>query len=346
MAMEWVFFSDTHLGKLKKLFPENHHALAMKEFRKPLDYAVKNGIKTVIHGGDIFDHPNIEHKYSRALIKLFLDYKELDIYLIMGNHDFEDNENNSLHLIILCSELGILPNVTVIQELSTIKLEGIPFRFMPFPHTKFSNKKVVNIAHTEVAGVVRDNNMVIRNGIEITNTDSANFIGHIHKQQKVTDNTWFVGGLTQTNFGEQGSKGWYHVETKTVKERIKHSVKFVKNSCAFELVNLKITVSDDFALIEKDPMKLYKLNLSDGIEVPPSLTLKNPNVVSVVGFKGGEELALFNKELPKEMYEGSDVLEEIGSDPIWGLLQFLKNEGLKKSQRKRAIELVESLVKL
>ncbi|MCX6822123.1 MAG: metallophosphoesterase, partial [Candidatus Aenigmarchaeota archaeon] len=261
MAMEWVFFSDTHLGKLKKLFPENHHALAMKEFRKPLDYAVKNGIKTVIHGGDIFDAPHIEHKYSRALIKLFLEYKELDIYLIMGNHDFEDNENNSLHLIILCSELGILPNVTVIQELSKIKLEGIYFRFMPFPHTKFSNKKVVNIAHTEVVGVSRDNNMVIRSGIEITNTDSANFIGHIHLQQKVNNNTWFVGGLTQTNFGEQGAKGWYHVETKTVKERIKHSVKFIKNSCAFQLINLKINVSDDFALIEKDPMKLYKLSL-------------------------------------------------------------------------------------
>jgi DNA repair exonuclease SbcCD nuclease subunit len=345
-ALEWIFFSDTHLGKLKKLFPENHHSLAMKEFRKPLEYAVKNGIKTVVHGGDVFDTPSIDHKYSKALIKLFLEFKQLEIYIILGNHDVEDIENNSLHLITLCSELGILPNVTIIQERSTLKLDGVPFHFMPFPRTKFSSKKVVNVAHTEVVGVSRDNNMIIRHGIEVDNKDSSNFVGHIHKQQKVNNNTWFVGGLHQTNFGEQGAKGWYHVESMVRKERLKSKVKFIKNPCAFELINLEISVQEDFAKIEKDPLKLYKLHLSDGVSVPAKLSMKSPNVISIVGFKGGEELSLFNKELPSEMYDGSDVLDEIGSDPIWGLLEFLKKEGLKKVQRKRAIQLVESLVKI
>jgi DNA repair exonuclease SbcCD nuclease subunit len=343
---DWIFFSDTHLGKLKKLFPEDHLALALTEFRKPFEYAVKNGVKIVIHGGDVFDQPVIDHKYSKALIKLLMDYKQLKIYLLEGNHDFEDAENNSLHLLQLCCELGILPHVRIIQEKTLLKLEGIDFNFMPFPFVKFSKKPVINIAHTEVVGVRRDNNQLIRKGIELTNSSSLNFVGHIHKEQKVNEYTWFVGSLHQTNFGEQGAKGWYHVEVR-FKTQLRAKVKFIKNNCAFQLLNLPITVQEDFTRIEKDAMTLYKLHLADGLSVPPKLTMKCPNVVSVVGFKGGEELALYSKQLPEEMYDGSSaILEEVGSDPVWGLLEFLKKEGLKKIQRKRALELVNSLLKI
>jgi DNA repair exonuclease SbcCD nuclease subunit len=344
---EWIFFSDTHLGKLKKLFPDDHLRISLEEFRKPLRYAVKNGIKVVIHGGDVFDQPVIDHRYSKALIKLLMEFKQLNIYLMAGNHDVEDLDNNSLHLLSLCSELGILPHVKVIGLKTALKLDGISFNFMPFPNVRFSKKPVVNIAHTEVVGVRRDNNTLVRKGIETLNEGvSCNFLGHIHKEQQVNNNTWFVGGLYQTNFGEQGTKGWYHVETR-YKTRFRNKVKFVKNRCAFQLINLPIMVQEDFAQIEKDPMKLYKLQLEDGLSVPPKLTLKCPNVIHMVGFKGGEELSLFSKELPSEMYDGSDLaIEEIGSDPVWGLLEFLKKEGLGKVQRKRALDLVGSLLKL
>lgn len=342
--LEWVFTSDWHLGKLKKLFPENHLKISMREIKKPLDYAVKNGIEIIIHGGDVFDFSTIDHKYSKALINLFLQYPMLQIYIILGNHDFEDIENHSLHLISLCSEFGILPNVHIIQEKREIELFGIPFNFMPYPNLEFSKKLIINIAHTEINGARRDNNLIIKRGLDLDNEGSLNFIGHIHRQQKVNKNTWFCGAPYQTTFGEQGSKGWYHIDT-SLSKKFKNKVKFVKNVCGFELINLRIDIEDDFKLIEKDKTRLYKLHLSDGIVVPQKLTLKNPNIVNVVGFKGGEEYSLFSNELPEEMYTGTEILTDLVNDPIWGLLTYLKEEGLTKGQRRRAIQLVEDMLK-
>jgi DNA repair exonuclease SbcCD nuclease subunit len=343
--MEFIFFSDTHFQKLKKLFPDTHLKICINEFRKPLEYAVKNGIKTVIHGGDLFDSPNAEHSYIKSLISLLLDFKELNIYIILGNHDVEDSDNNSLNLIKLCHDLKILPNVKVMFEPNKDVIEGIPFNFMPFPCSKFSKKPMVNIAHLETAGVIRDNNTKVKTGIETTTTNNLNFIGHIHKQQKVGENTWFCGGLYQTTFGERNPKGWYHANVKFKNGKwVRKKIKFIKNNCSFELVNLNIEVKDDFDKITKDESTLYKLHISEGIVVPPSLTTKYPNVITIVGSKNGEELSVYTKELPQEMYEGSNVLDSLINDPLWGLFEFLKQEGLSKKERRRGVEIVKELL--
>ena len=343
--LEFVNTSDWHCQKLKKLFPSNHLQLTLTEIRKPLAYAVKNGIKTVVHGGDMFDTPDANHKYIKGLISIFLEFKQLNIYVIIGNHDLEDAETNSMHLIKLCHELGILPHVKVFMEQTKMKIEGIPFNFMPFPCQDFIENRI-NIAHLETAGVRRDNNTVAKSGVEAI-SDGINFIGHIHKQQVVGTNTYFCGGLFQTTFGETNPKGWYHVQIKkTTSGRLKEIVKFVANNCDFELINLKIEVTEDFTKIVKDSMKLYKLHVSDGIVVPPKLTLKYPNIIDIVGCtKHGEELSLYSKDLPPDMYDGSNVLDELVSDPLWGLLEFLRTEGLKKNERKRGIQIIEDLLR-
>jgi hypothetical protein len=315
----------------------------MTEVRKPFEYAVKNGVSTVILGGDLFDVPTLDHRYSRAMIKVLLEFSNLEVYILLGNHDYEDTDSNSLHLITLCVELNILPKIKVITEKTYLTIEGLPFYFLPFPYVKFSKKCAVNIAHLEPSGARRDNGMLIKGGYSIDKNEA--FIGHIHKKQSI-GKMHLCGALYQTNFGEDSMKGWYHVETTydKKKERTKSKIKFVKNICGFELVNLEINVTDDFDKIENNPRILYKLRLADGVELPKKLMLKYPNIVQMVGFKGGEERAIFDKQLPPEMFDGSAELD-IATDPLFGLLSFLKNEGLDKKQRKRAIELIEVYLK-
>lgn len=335
--LEFIHTSDWHCSKLKNLFPEDHVKITLQEVRKPLEYAVKNGIKVVIHSGDLFDKAHINHIYIKALINLFLEFKDLSIYIILGNHDYEDVDNNSLYLFTICNELGILPNVRIILEQIKLKIEKVPFNFMPYPCQDFS-KKHVNISHLEITGAVRDNNRKIKFGIK---PKGINFIGHIHKKQRIK-NSWFCGGLFQTTFGESNPKGWFHVQIDA--KEMKPEVKFIKNNCSFELINVYIETQDDFANLVKDKYKLLKLHIAEGMVVPAGLTNKYPNIVDIVGKKNGEQLSLYTKELPVEMYEGSNVVDDLLNDPLWGLRIFLKKEGLSKKERKRGIEIVKELM--
>ena len=54
--MEAVVTTDWHLDVLKNIFqtdPEQGIKLQIKDIEKPFEYAIENGIKTVIVSGDI-----------------------------------------------------------------------------------------------------------------------------------------------------------------------------------------------------------------------------------------------------------------------------------------------------
>lgn len=343
--MEFVYFCDTHCGKLKRFFPDNHIQITKNELVKPLNYATQRAIPNVIFGGDLSDTPFLSQSYFKMLVNLFIEYKHLMFYLMLGNHDYEDQDNHSLQFIELCISLGILSNVRVITKPEIIKIGKVPCNFSPFPYEDFKYKKpCLNFGHIEVKGSVRDNFSRSKKGRIFSRKNQFTILGHIHKNQVVDKSVVHPGALFQMTFGESLPKYFLVGSFKLKDEKLKKEYKFVQTTPDFELIKLKVEVKSDFSKIENNPMKFYTLNVAEGLVVPKNLTVKFPNVLDIKGLKDGELLSVYNKSLPEEMYEGSNIVQDLLGDPLWGLKVFLKQEGLDKDQRKRAMILVEKVL--
>jgi hypothetical protein len=343
---EFVYITDTHLTKLRRLFPETHLLVTEQELEKPLKYAAKNGIQTIIHGGDVSDIPFLNHLYFKMLLKLIRRYSELSFYFLLGNHDYEDSETHSLQFLQMFEEAKLIANVRVVTVPTLFKIEGIPFNFVPFPYCQFKYAHpCINLAHLDVKGAVRDNMMRVTRGVDLSGTSKQfNIIGHIHKFQILDERTMYPAALYQTTFGEDPDKGFTHFRARIRNGKLRVDYKRVAGRQDFTLENLKIESKAGFKLIQKDPSILYKLHLLDGVQIPSKLHTLRPNVFEIKSAKSG--MAVYNRDLSEDMYTGSETVNElISNDPLWKLREYLKQHGLHKLERKRAFQIVESILK-
>jgi DNA repair exonuclease SbcCD nuclease subunit len=344
--LEFIYTTDWHLGKLRRFFPETHVAITINEIRKVCDYARKNGITNIVNGGDISDMPFMSQRYFKALIDLFQKYDDLTFDLMLGNHDFEDVETNSLQFLDICAQVGILKNIRIITVPTMRKIAGVVFNFLPFPYTKIKHKgPCLNFLHTDVKGAYRDNNRKVNKGLDIAKNGQFNIIGHIHKFQIINEWTMYPGALFQTTFGEALPKGFTHYSVKQKNGELKVEYKFIQSHADYELINLNVETRDDFNSVEQDSMKLYKLFLGEGLTVPKKLLIKRPNIVDIQSMRNGNYLTTFNKELPPDIYDGSNAVDDIvKADSLWGLREYLKRTGLDKEQVKRGFLIIETIL--
>jgi len=91
-----LYFTDTHIRSVK---PDNRRDDFLKAIAAKLSEVIKLcrllGIDYVIHGGDIFDHPNPDRR-SLDLLHWFLKKLALPVYCVAGNHDLIDQRLDSL----------------------------------------------------------------------------------------------------------------------------------------------------------------------------------------------------------------------------------------------------------
>ena len=94
--MRLLYFTDTHIRSVN---PVNRRDDFLKAIAAKLSEIVKLcrllKIDYVIHGGDIFDHPNPDRR-SLALLQWFLKKLALPVYCVAGNHDLIDQRLDSL----------------------------------------------------------------------------------------------------------------------------------------------------------------------------------------------------------------------------------------------------------
>jgi metallophosphoesterase superfamily enzyme len=95
--LEGVGIGDIHLDKVERLLPGIGNKWVQREMRKPLDYALENGLEHVIYYGDIFEHPRASYE-SQSLFKRVIfakKYRNLHQWIIIGNHDYDEKGRNS-----------------------------------------------------------------------------------------------------------------------------------------------------------------------------------------------------------------------------------------------------------
>jgi DNA repair exonuclease SbcCD nuclease subunit len=133
-----LLFSDIHI------FPHKRKNERLEDCLKTLDWvfdvAQKEKIKNILFGGDFFhDRQKIEiYTYQKTfeILQKRLTESDLNLFLLLGNHDIWFNDNTNVSSVL---PLSALPGVQVIKEPKRIKIEGHYWDFIPFTHNPLNS---------------------------------------------------------------------------------------------------------------------------------------------------------------------------------------------------------------
>lgn len=109
--MRFLFFTDTHIrGTNPQNRKDNFLKTLHTKMEEVLDIAKRNNVDILLHGGDIFDRPDISPSLVRDFI-LLINKHALPIYAVAGNHDIYGQNP----LTINRTMLGLLDGADVVR---------------------------------------------------------------------------------------------------------------------------------------------------------------------------------------------------------------------------------------
>lgn len=341
---EGVMVGDLHLEKATAFLPSTWDALepTFTALDNVVEYMRAHGLNHLIFGGDVCDNPFPSQRTMIRFIQWCAKYPWIDIDVILGNHDYSSTENNSLEMTEFLSKLGMLKNLRLhTTAMSIIKFDGVPFCFMPHPHTIAPRTKYpkVNVAHFEFTGAKRDNGHLIKDGHTLPNNQDYWLFGHLHRMQEFS-NAFVVGTLDQKNYGEPLPKGFLHFKFKTSKEKLTVRNKWIEVDPPYKLINIKVTCPEDLDAIENKPNHFYRLLIKKGVEVPASV-INHPQVMKHEGWRNKEELV----QLQEEKLNLQEDNQSRTFSPTHRLKEHLIKEGLSKAQAKLGVKIVKNIVR-
>lgn len=107
--MRLLFFTDSHIrGTSPKNRKDDYVDTLEKKFLEIVDIINNNDIDYVLHGGDLFDRPDVSIAITSQFSKV-LKMIKVPFYIVSGNHDVYGHNPKTMNraMIGLLSELGI-----------------------------------------------------------------------------------------------------------------------------------------------------------------------------------------------------------------------------------------------
>nr|WP_300004533.1 metallophosphoesterase [Tissierella sp.] len=135
--MKILFFTDSHIrGTTPKSRKDDFTDTLERKFKEIVEIIKKEEIDYVIHGGDLFDRPDVSISLVTRFAKI-LNTIKVPIYIISGNHDIFGHNPKTLNrtMLGLISELNVLNIINegekVILEKDSIKVQltGQPYTY-------------------------------------------------------------------------------------------------------------------------------------------------------------------------------------------------------------------------
>lgn len=131
--MKLLYFTDTHYrGTNPQNRLDNFFETQKNKTREVLEIAKEEGCDYILHGGDLFDRPDISISVVTEFAKI-LKSSKIPIYILSGNHDIFGHNPSTLNrtvLGLLC-ELKILNLVNdrdiYLKGDKVVKLTGTPY---------------------------------------------------------------------------------------------------------------------------------------------------------------------------------------------------------------------------
>lgn len=146
LLLNFLYFTDTHIrGTSPKNRKDNIVETLEKKFCEIVDLCSKYNIDYVLHGGDLFDRPDISvsivSKFAKILNKI-----NVPIYIICGNHDIYGHNPGTVNRTML-GLFNSIDIVNIVNEGEKILLEkdGIIVQLTGQPYTyDIDDKRNIN----------------------------------------------------------------------------------------------------------------------------------------------------------------------------------------------------------
>ncbi len=135
--MRLLFFTDTHIrGTSPRGRTDDFFAAMKRKFTEIIAIAEQKQVDYVLHGGDVFDRPNLSPAIVREFAQLFRQF-HVPVYAIAGNHDIYGHNPATVErtMLGLLEAFGVLTliNHGEVTELKKdnlkVQLSGQPFHY-------------------------------------------------------------------------------------------------------------------------------------------------------------------------------------------------------------------------
>lgn len=214
--------TDTHFGT------RNDSPVFYKYFEKSLDFFFatleEQGVKYVIHGGDLFDRRKylnfVTAKFTREHFLSRLVKNGIETHIICGNHDHYYKDSCSVNSLTEMIE-GRFENIHVYNWAEDVTVAGMEFLFIPWitkenaDHTyqiiKESKSDVV-IGHLELNGFEMFKGMIADHGDDksLYSKFTQVYSGHYHHKSS-TDNIHYLGAFMEHYWSDYNDPRGFHI---------------------------------------------------------------------------------------------------------------------------------------
>ncbi|HSH35071.1 metallophosphoesterase family protein [Schnuerera sp.] len=134
--MKLLFITDTHIrGTTPKNRKDNLPDTLEKKFKEIIKIIKEYNIDYILHGGDLFDRPDISVSIVSNFASILKDFN-VPIYIVCGNHDIYGHNPNTLNRTML----GLLNALSVVRiidqnEIIYLNKNGIKVQLTGQPYT-------------------------------------------------------------------------------------------------------------------------------------------------------------------------------------------------------------------
>jgi DNA repair exonuclease SbcCD nuclease subunit len=329
--MEALAVGDLHLtdskgkGGLSKYLEDDADAFVLREFQKVCDYAKKKHIKYILQCGDVCESPVMSQKATLLLIEFINRNKDLTFFFISGNHDSISEDTSLGNSLEILQKVGF-DNAYFFTKPRSVKFGDSKIRFLPWPSEDF-DPDALNIYHKEVRGALNDGGRSFDDE-NLPVSQAVTVAGHLHTAHRVR-NTWYIGTLYQTNFGEKPQKYFGHIRFNSAKD---FDVELIPTIPEYTLHNIVIESRDDLGKIPTDPKSLVKLIIQDGADVHTADYASMPNIVQIKNFGSRADL----QQVLREEYASA---ETVSFDPKDFLIAYMDAQGIDEEEQKEILAL-------
>jgi DNA repair exonuclease SbcCD nuclease subunit len=213
-----LLFTDLHIHNHKQSLQRLQDCLDV--LRWAFQTARDREIKDVLFLGDLFhDRQKIQVMAYHNTFQVFEEYRDLNIYLLLGNHDLWFHDKWDISSVM---PLSAMSNVQVIAKPCTMEIAGGLFDFLPFTHDPisvvtehFKNKSPVLCGHVAIDDATLNEIYSTKSEVSIesekdmvrVNKDVFKgwekvLLGHYHCPQQLNDRIEYIGSPLQLSFGE------------------------------------------------------------------------------------------------------------------------------------------------
>lgn len=135
--MKLLFVTDTHIrGTSPRSRTDDFQETMQKKLHEVIEIAKSKEVDYILHGGDVFDRPNLSPTVVRHFVSIFKK-SPVPIYAISGNHDIYGHNPLTIErtMLGLLDAFGILQLIDAGEKIRlekngiVVQLSGTPFHY-------------------------------------------------------------------------------------------------------------------------------------------------------------------------------------------------------------------------